>query len=385
LKELQVPEILNFLIAIDELNIQTLIQCIQEYLIKYEYEFLHQNCVEILEIIYQYITFSILWNYCLDIICENPSALFESDKFINFKEPLLELLFKRDNFFSDEIVIWNNLIKWSFAQNPSIQQDVKKWNKEEISIMEKTLHRFIPLIRFYHISSEDFLLKVYPFKVLLPKDLINNIFAFHMVPNEKLSINIESPRIPSIIINSKHFAIFSSWIEKKDDSYYNERNIPFKFNLLYRASRDGNTPTIFHAKCDNKGATIVIVKVTNSEQIVGGYNPLQWNSSIAWKSTNDSFLYSFTDRNNLDSAKVGHVNNSSNHAIYWNEIYGPAFGGGHDLFQDHDGTWKIYCSYSYPKIDIPKDYTRMNGYYAFNVEDYEVYQVVKNNHLNQIY
>jgi hypothetical protein len=383
LEKLQGPEVLNLLIAVDELNIQTLIQYIQEYLINYQYEFLHQDCVEILETIYQYVTFSTLWNYCLDIICEKPSVLFESDKFNNFKEPLLELLLKRNDFISDEIVIWDNLIKWCFSQHPSIQQDVKKWNKEEYSIMERTLHRFIPLIRFYHISSEDFLLKVYPFKVLLPKDLINNIFAFHMVPNEKLSINIESPRIPkydSIIINSKHFAIFSSWIEKKDGSYYNERNIPFKFNLLYRASRDGKMPTIFHAKCDNKGATMVIVKIPNAEHILGGYNPLQWNSSIAWKSTNDSFLYSFTDRNNLDSAKVGHINNSSEHAIYaiyWNQIYGPAFGGGHDLFQDYDGNWKSYVPYSYPKVDIPKNYNRTHGYDTFNVEDYEVFQVVK--------
>ena len=35
---------------------------------------------------------------------------------------------------------------------------------------------------------------------------------------------------------------------------------------------DGNTSAAFHEKCDNKGATIVIAKITNSEQIIGGYN-----------------------------------------------------------------------------------------------------------------
>ena len=49
-----------------------------------------------------------------------------------------------------------------------------------------------------------------------------------------------------------------------------ENNIPYSFNLLYRASRDGNTVAAFHEKCDNKGPTIVIAKITNSEQIVGG-------------------------------------------------------------------------------------------------------------------
>ena len=47
--------------------------------------------------------------------------------------------------------------------------------------------------------------------------------------------------------------------------------IPYNFDLLYRASRDGNTAASFHRKCDNKGPTIVIAKITNSQQIVGGY------------------------------------------------------------------------------------------------------------------
>ncbi|GBC07369.1 hypothetical protein RclHR1_07410005 [Rhizophagus clarus] len=50
--------------------------------------------------------------------------------------------------------------------------------------------------------------------------------------------------------------ILSSWIEKKNQSYYSIRNIPYNFNLLYRASMDDNTVAASHAnKCDNKGAT----------------------------------------------------------------------------------------------------------------------------------
>ncbi|CAB4377958.1 unnamed protein product [Rhizophagus irregularis] len=36
-----------------------------------------------------------------------------------------------------------------------IQKNVKKWNKEEIIITKRTLHRFTPLIKFYHITSEN--------------------------------------------------------------------------------------------------------------------------------------------------------------------------------------------------------------------------------------
>jgi len=138
---------------------------------------------------------------------------------------------------------------------------------------------------------------------------------------------------------------------------------------LFRASRDGNTVAAFHKKCDNKGATIAIVKVQNSEKIIGGYNPLFWESSnCSWKSTNDSFIFSFADRNNLQSAKVGYCNDNQK-AIYCNSGNGPAFGNGRDLA--YNGNWYGYPNKSYPKIDDIQ-----NGS-SFKVDDYEVFQVVK--------
>ena len=78
--------------------------------------------------------------------------------------------------------------------------------------------------------------------------------------------------IDSVLINQKHISLFTNWIDRKKGKVY------YKFNLLYRDSRDGNTAAAFHTKCDNKGATVV-VKIKNSEQIIGGYNPLFWDSS----------------------------------------------------------------------------------------------------------
>ena len=66
------------------------------------------------------------------------------------------------------------------------------------------------------------------------------------------------------MIERQHFAVFASWIDKKENLHYNVRNIPYNFNLFY--SRD--------SKCDNKSSTIVVAKINNSEQIVGEYNPL---------------------------------------------------------------------------------------------------------------
>jgi hypothetical protein len=215
LTNFQGPDALKLLLAVDELKIQTLILCIQKYLTEHQRKFLQKNPTEILVTVYQHEAFTDLWNYCLEEICAKPDILFKSNKFTNLKAPLLELLLKRDDLSLDEIAIWDKLVKWCYSQNPSIQKDVKKWNKEEIVIMERTIHRFIPLIRFYCITSIDFIIKVYPYKEIMPKDLVNNILIFHMAPDEQLNVDIQSSPRKSIyvyddssIINYNHFAIF---------------------------------------------------------------------------------------------------------------------------------------------------------------------------------
>ena len=117
MKNLQGPDVLKLLIAVDELNIQQLISHIQEFLIEGQTEFLYQNPTEILETVYQHESFTDLWNFCLEKICEEPKILFDSGKFINLKATLLELLLKRDDLYMDEIEIWESLLKWCFVHN----------------------------------------------------------------------------------------------------------------------------------------------------------------------------------------------------------------------------------------------------------------------------
>ena len=179
MKNLQGSEVLKLLIAVDELNIKQLISHIQEFLIENQAEFLSQNPIGILEMIYQHETFTDLWNCCLEKICKEPKILFNSNEFTNLKAPLLELLLKRDDLDMDEIEIWESLLKWCFAQQ-NMKNDPTKWSKEDIPKMEKELYRFIPLIRFYDIGPTDFFYKVYKYKDILPQDLIHDLLEFHI-------------------------------------------------------------------------------------------------------------------------------------------------------------------------------------------------------------
>src|SRR5436305_11857736 len=237
LKNLQGPDVLKLLIAVDELNIQQLIPYIQEFLIEHQAEFLHQNPTGILETVYQHESFMDLWNFCLGKICEEPKILFNSDNFINLKAQLLELLLKRDDLNMEEVEIWESLLKWCFAQQ-NVKDDPSNWSKDDITKIERSLHRFFPLIRFYDIEPTDFFYKIYKYKDILPRDLIYDLLEFHIVPNMKPKADIAPTRksnlkfeLDSALIKPEHVAIFSSWIDKKNSSHYNEKNIPYKFNL----------------------------------------------------------------------------------------------------------------------------------------------------------
>ncbi|RGB32999.1 hypothetical protein C1646_743634 [Rhizophagus diaphanus] len=367
LKNLQGSDVLKLLIAVDELNIQQLISYIQEYLIEHQTEFLHQNPTGILETVYQYESFTDLWDFCLEKIWENPKILFNSDKFIDIKAPLLELLIKRDDLNMEEIEIWEGLLKWCFYQQNMIN-DSTKWSKDDVIKIERSLHRFIPLIRFYDIKPTDFFYKVYCYKEILPQELIHNLLEFHIVPNMKPKTNVTTPRkqnlkfnLDSILIETKHIPLFASWLDKKDYSRHNK--IPYEFNLLYRSSRDGFNAASFHKNCDNKGATIWIAKIKGSSQLIGGYNPLDWNGNGA-KNTADSFLFNFTDGKNTSTAKFGYVIHPNN-AIYCYHNQGPSMG---NLFCRGSNNWSFYTGDIYPNIDISAG--------DFAVENYEVFQVI---------
>jgi hypothetical protein len=368
------------MIASDELKLKQLAKLTEDFIIENYKQFLQNDPVGILRIIYYNKLLVNLQEFCLETICLNPEILFNSDNFINLPASLLEIILKRDNLNLAEIKVWESLIKWGLAQGQTLDQDVTKLNQENFNQFQRILYKFIPLIRFYEISSDDYFSKVKPYKKILSKELRDDILKFHMVsgytPTHKISPRYpkydSNQQLDSVLINpiQGHLVIFANWIDKKGENNKYTKTIPYKFNLLYRANRDGYTTKAFHDKCDNKGATIVIIKINGTEQIVGGYNPFDWDSSGKYKNTTNSFIFSFTNRNDIKTAKVGYNNGSNSIGCYSN--YGPIFGG-HFFTQNNINYWNIFdagnYSLSYSNMGIPTS--------NIKVDDYEVFRVIK--------
>ncbi|RGB35293.1 hypothetical protein C1646_667821 [Rhizophagus diaphanus] len=353
-------ELLNFMIVADELMLESLTKLVENSFIYNYRQFLQNDPVEILQIVHYREVFDNLRNFCLNKICSRPKLLFNSDKFTQLSAPLLEIVLKRDDLNLREIEIWRYIIKWGLAQDQILSQDVSKWNKDHINVLKRILYKFIPLIKFYEISSEDYTSKVKPYEEILPQELRDEILRNYKIPGRKpITDLISTDLLESVLVNRKHIALIVSWIDKKRGKN------KYKLNLLYRASRDGNTPLAFHAKCDNKGATIIIARVKNSKQIVGGYNPLFWDSSNSCNSTKNSFLFSFTDKNDLQSAKVVYSKGDLNSIRSYSQ-WGPVFGTDlHAAYIPTIDSWRASVC-SYPSLSLPS---------IFKIEDYEVFQV----------
>ena len=137
--------------------------------------------------------------------------------------------------------------------------------------------------------------------------------------------------------------------------------------MLYHSGRDGLNGESFHRNCDNKGATIWVAKIQGSTQLIGGYNPLDWDGHSYWKNTADSFLFNFTDGKDISTVKLGYVNDASK-AVHCYICHGPYMG---NLHTNGSNDWRFgnyNGGYIYPDIGIPANFT---------VEEYEVFQVIK--------
>src|SRR5207248_1582420 len=91
----------------------------------------------------------------------------------------------------------------------------------------------------------------------------------------------------SKLITNKIAAYIASWIDKMEIEHpiyiftpYSHLNDPYEFKLLLlRGCCDGFDSKTFHELCDNKPGTVSIIKVKGTSEILGGYNPLEWQSN----------------------------------------------------------------------------------------------------------
>ncbi|RHZ46821.1 hypothetical protein Glove_606g99 [Diversispora epigaea] len=174
--------------------------------------------------------------------------------------------------------------------------------------------------------------------------------------------------VNSNIITRDHMAEIASWIDKTN---YNISNIPYDFKLLYCGSTNGFDYTNFWDKCNKIKNILIILKVKNSKEILGGFNPIGWNvETEGYTNTNESFIFSLKNDQNLKSIISRVINPDKSIRNNYLNRYGPIFG-------EHD--FVMYNNFQYACWCIKRDYEQpiRDNPHKFIIDEYEAFQIIK--------
>ena len=154
---------------------------------------------------------------------------------------------------------------------------------------------------------------------------------------------------------------------------FNNKN--FKFNLLYRASKDGDALSIFHSKCDYKTKVLVLYHTTEDIKF-GGYSEKGFDCSGVYKNDVNSFLFS------IDKRKI--YNSSNGSQLFCHKGNGPSFGNNRAIYlQDNipilsKEKKKHQTTQSTQSFQGFSDYEINNGNCYFSLQELEIFQIVLN-------
>ncbi|RHZ85722.1 hypothetical protein Glove_61g12 [Diversispora epigaea] len=266
------------------------------------------------------------------------------------------------------------------SKNPNLPADLDKWTSDNFLTLKETLKECLPHIRYFSFSHDDVFEKLFPYQQILETQLWLDINTRLISPKSPISTIGLSPRkilnttlpsrnkFPSNIITIEQALEISSWISQN----------PQKFKLLARGSRDGFDVKTIYNICDKVSRTIIILKVQGTGEILGGYNPLEWDKNKnKSKRTKDSFTFSLRTANQNYSI-LSRVFRNFSKAIY-NYPKDSAMGFSLGLCLRGD-LKRCYCKFnpSYARHIRPIEFIASiipSKKALFSVEEYEVFEI----------
>ncbi|RHZ77117.1 hypothetical protein Glove_185g22 [Diversispora epigaea] len=377
LEKLENSVIFDLLIASNELELDELVEHLQTHLINNCASWLRLKFAQIYRTSFQVKNLEIIQDFCNDIISKYPNTIFESEIFHSLPEDALISILKRDDLQLEEGKIWEYIIQWGKAKNPNLPTSLDKWTSDNFLTLKETLKQCLPYIRYFSISGEDVMEKIYPYQQLLEHQLFLDINTKFITPTNPIS-SIE----------------ISAWIDKRESPYI--ENYPYDFELLVRGSRDGFGVETIYNNCNKISKTIIVLKVEGTGEILGGYNPLEWdNDHDQRKQTKDSFIFSLKTANMKNSILSRVVTNFDDAIYNYPKFSTVRFSNALRLKDNLKTEKKSYCMAcsTYPKLIRSDEFVSPKVFlpsyvsheFLFSVKEYEVFKILPRNDLIYIH
>ena len=195
----------------------------------------------------------------------------------------LIILKRRFNYFKNFIYKDNNLSE--------IEQNYDKQDINNIQLI-KNINYFIKnILKQFPFQEYIKPIQLYKYRenssfIKIPiKSITHSVNKFSFIPLSSSSLeNLQKTFKNSNIINEK---LINSDLLLTLPKIINGK-------LLYRISELGSSPEIFHERCDNKGPTIILIKL-DSGHIFGAFNSLDYKSKFEYEESDNNFIFSVTD------------------------------------------------------------------------------------------
>ncbi|RHZ87362.1 hypothetical protein Glove_37g136 [Diversispora epigaea] len=365
LENLEISNNFDLLIASHELELDELVEHLQNHLVANNSSWLRLNFSHVCQTSFRK-NFEIIQKFCNDIIVKHPDTVFESENFNSLPEDVLISIIRLDDLQLEEDKIWDYVIQWGKAKNPTLPADFNEWTSDNFLTFKTTLKHCLPHIRYFNIPSEQVVEKLYPYYQLFEPRLLLDINTKLLVSEKPISSTILPPRnilnamLPSNLITDEHALEISSWIDRKE--------ILYTENNPYGSKNGFDIKTIFE-NCDKVSKTVIVAKVKGTREIIGGYNPLEIRNNVsAWYYSKDSFVFSLKTKN-LNNSILSRVTNYTA-AIYYDSS-NPClkFGNALNFYANLKTGRKCFCGTDYYEEKIRSSSDK------FKVEEFEVLKV----------
>jgi len=249
-----------------------------------------------------------------------------------------------------------------------LESKLKK-NNENFNNIKKSQSNFVGLMRD---AKDDFKNKYN--EIITTLTLIIDNIQKDNTNNKVEEVEEESPaslkatliinvnKTETYLLNDMYCKAIIEWLGKE-----------VRFDLIFRATRDGWEGTDFHRLCDKVGPTVTVLR-NNQDRLIGGYTPLSWGEGSGYRKddTKTGFVFSLTLMQICPMKE-----SSSMYAINDTSSTGPKFGGGFDIEIVNNANVN---QNAYDRIDFTYQFTGgpelFYGSKKWLVEEYEVYRVV---------
>ena len=264
-------------------------------------------------------------------------------------EDLISIELKKNNLSLQEIN--ENLSKEvSYLKNKiEIQEKENNNNKNEINILKNDI---------FALKEEN---KKRDLKI---NELLNWKNEMKEKEKKKNTFTIDS----KIITKKEELNLITNRLKNID--YF--RNKEISYELIFRGTRDGGTPEIFHQKCDGTPKTITIIKTIKGLKF-GGYIEKKWDSNSGWINDDENcFIFSIDLKKIYNPVK-------GEEKYYFAKSYGPNFSGfglQFDLFKK--STLNVHTKERANKYFkyFDRDYEINGGEKEFQAEEVEVFKII---------